>query len=734
MLWLPSSLALVAAASVTRAQEHPVEKTITLLKDLSAKAKEQGEIEEVTYAKFETWCSTSSKTLETAIAKGKSNIEVLEQTVKAKQEEESSLTKQIDSLGGEITRGQAAQTKAKDARDAEAALYTTSDKELSDTIDAINQAITALEAANKGAASFSQAAVSRVARSPLVIEHLSLAQHSSLLGLVGAAPSPASPSYEDVFAKGDLAAHTKKYNFKSGNVVELLKELKKKFQDDQLEGTKAETNAQNAHSLSSAALANSISAAESARTEKTSLLGDVQSALATANSSLLSAREDLDADSSNLDATKKSCTIKQSEWHERSEIRANEQKAIEAAIGILAKVAGVRTEAPANPVLPPSPLAASENANGGAAASLVQGHSGSPGSFLQGAESDPKLRAVNLLRQEAHKTHSHALKQFAEQVAQRLSGHFDEVNNMIQKMIFRLMAEQKDEDDHKNWCDLEMGKTNASQMEKTEKINALTLKIDEATASVQQMANDIKDANDMVAKLEAHIAEATEIREAGKHENSLAVKDAKSAQAGIAKAIAVLEAHYKESGMMTKEAYEFVQAPVELPENPSTWDSAYTGVADPANQPNGVVTILKQIGSDFAKMEADTLAQEEMDQKAYDDEKKSCEIEKARRAKEGEMKEQERKRLLDKVGSMEKSKKGVQNELEAANQYWKDLGPACMEGDSTYEERKAKRAEEVSALKEAQVILADAFRGGEASGDAAGGSFVRVPVQRRLVR
>ena len=31
------------------------------------------------------------------------------------------------------------------------------------------------------------------------------------------------------------------------------------------------------------------------------------------------------------------------------------------------------------------------------------------------------------------------------------SGVFAQIKNMIEKMVFRLMKEQKDEDDHKNW-------------------------------------------------------------------------------------------------------------------------------------------------------------------------------------------------------------------------------------------------------------------------------------------
>ena len=51
---------------------------------------------------------------------------------------------------------------------------------------------------------------------------------------------------------------------------------------------------------------------------------------------------------------------------------------------------------------------------------------------------------------------SEALAKLADKIATLKqtpgSGTFDQIKNMIQKMIFHLMSEQKDEDDHKNWC------------------------------------------------------------------------------------------------------------------------------------------------------------------------------------------------------------------------------------------------------------------------------------------
>jgi len=67
-----------------------------------------------------------------------------------------------------------------------------------------------------------------------------------------------------------------------------------------------------------------------------------------------------------------------------------EVEAMDMAVKILAKSAGVRTEAPGNPVPPPSP------------AFFLQF------SKVQGSVNDPKMKAVALLKEAAQDTHSRA--------------------------------------------------------------------------------------------------------------------------------------------------------------------------------------------------------------------------------------------------------------------------------------------------------------------------------------
>jgi hypothetical protein len=296
------------------------------------------------------------------------------------------------------------------------------------------------------------------------------------------------------------------------------------------------------------------------------------------------------------------------------------------------------------------------------------------------------------------------------EVQAHLKGPFDAVNNMIEKMIFRLMDEQKKEDEHKNWCDQEIKKTKTMKEDKEDKIAELKAEIDLQTAKVATLTDEIAEAEKMISDIKAFMGEATEIRNIGKKENALAVKDSKDAQKSLTNAIAVLEAFYKESGEIPKEPWEFIQKPVELGEKPATWESSYTAVADPTKQPQGIISVLENVLSDFEKMEAETLSQEEVDQKEYEQSMKENEIEKAGRTQEVEMKTAEKARRVEKIASLSSQKKNTEGELEKTEQYLVDLKPACVDGDSTYEDRKAARTEEIKALQKAQIILTDAFK------------------------
>ena len=147
----------------------------------------------------------------------------------------------------------------------------------------------------------------------------------------------------DQKAKGDLKKHVKKYSFKSDNVIDLLKELKLKFEDDYTELTKDETSSENGYSLEKEARDNAEKAADKSKKQKEGTLAETKSSLAEAEGNRKDQQADLKADSASFDKTDKSCKTKTREWEERSKTRSGEIEAIEMAAKILAKVSGVRT-------------------------------------------------------------------------------------------------------------------------------------------------------------------------------------------------------------------------------------------------------------------------------------------------------------------------------------------------------------------------------------------------------
>jgi DNA repair exonuclease SbcCD ATPase subunit len=671
------------ATSSIAGKDHPIVKVIGLLKSLKAKSIAEGKEEAVAFGKFEYWCSTSIDTLKDAIADETETIEELTDKIAGLTKEKETLEEEILSLEGQISDLEASAKKAKDDRADEERLYTEANKDLGSTIKAVDECIKALNSAESKTESMMLAQRRMKSMLSFISLKVTKNQREVLEAFAAEKPRP------DQLAAGDLDAHVDKYDFKSENIIELLKQLKLKFEDDKLAGTKAETNAQNSYDLAKAARDNQLKAANKSKKKKDTKLGETKKAIADADKKLKATESDKEDDSKTLADTEDACRIKKDEWETRSKTRSLEIEAMDQAMKILSKSTGVRTEAPGNPVPPPSPV-----------------------SFLQVKlrENDPKMKAVALLKEAAKDSHSRALERLATEVAAHLNGPFDQVNNMIEKMIFRLMDEQKQEDEHKLWCDQEIEKTNTMKDDKEEKIKDLQAEIKVENGAVGTLTDEIADANTMISDIDAFVKEATEIRNTGKKENALAIKDAADAQTSLTNAISVLTAFYKESGEIKKEPWEFIQRPVNLPKNPSTWDASYTGVQDPDKKDTGIISILEGVQSDFAAMEAETKSQEAQDKKEYEEEMQANDIEKAGRTQEVTMKTQEKARRNDKIASLTSQKKDTEGELEKTDQYLEDLKPACVNGDSSYDDRKAARTTEINALKKAQVILLDAFK------------------------
>merc|ERR550514_2645529 len=395
----------------------------------------------------------------------------------------------------------------------------------------------------------------------------------------------------------------------------------------------------------------------------------------------------LEGDTASLESTDSDCKTKTGEFEERTKVRSNELEAMAMAKKILAKVTGVRNpdehEIPTKALLESTARVEQDTAD---YASTV--------SFLQ--VDDPKVKAAALLRKAASAANNKALLKLAEEI-RTYAGPFDKIKAMIQKMVFRLMGEQKDEDEHKLWCDMEMEKSEESKTDKEDKVALQTTKVSEMDAAIKLLVKQITENNDKVDSLTTYMKDETALRDENHAEIVATIKDSQDAQAALTDAITVLKDFYKESGMIPKEPWEFLQTEskrdVELPDSPATWDSGYTGTADPKAGGDGILTIL-----------------DETDQKEYETDMAAKKVEIEETGMDTQMKTSKKEFLQEKMEATAAQLKHTSSELDAVEQYLKDLQPACGDGDSSYEDRKKARADEIEALRKAQTILEDAFR------------------------
>merc|ERR1719277_1216 len=191
------------------------------------------------------------------------------------------------------------------------------------------------------------------------------------------------------------------------------------------------------------------------------------------------------------------------------------------------------------------------------------------------------------------------------------------------------------------------------------------------------------------------MAKATKFRAEEKAENEQTISDSKDAQVAVAQALTVLRGFYAKAG----EATSFVQ---QQPVAPEIFDSPYKGMQA---ENGGVVGMLEVIQSDFARLESETEAAEASAQKEYDafmtdskvdSEAKATDIEHKTAKKQGES-----QALTVKKADLE----GTQKELDAALAYFDKLKPSCVEAGVSYEDRVARRKEEIESLQEALRIL-----------------------------
>jgi len=449
-----------------------------------------------------------------------------------------------------------------------------------------------------------------------------------------------------------------------------------KFIEERTALEKKEMNSVHAFDMLMQDLKAQLASATKARTEKTETKAKTLQAKADAEGDLTDTTTTRDADQKYLTDLVATCEQKATDFESRQQLRVDEMEAIDKAISI---ISGEAVAGNSETYLHKLGL---EQVSQGPALAMLRADS----------HNEVQSRAAKYLRKQAAKLDSRVLSALA---AHASADPFQKVKKLIKDLIVRLMTEANEEAEHKGWCDTELSTNGQTRQEKTEAVETLHAEIDQLETSIATLTEELADLTKAVAELEAAMAEATKLRKAEKAENEQTIKDAKEAQTAVAKAMVVLREFYEKAA----EATALVQ---QQPEAPEIFDSPYKGMQA---ENGGVIGMLEVIASDFARLEGDTRAAEAAAQKEYDSFMEDSKIDHAEKTTSIEAKTAKKQDAIQALATKKADLEGTQKELDAALAYFDKLKPTCIDAGVSYEDRVARRKEEIESLQEALRIL-----------------------------
>jgi len=599
--------------------------------------------EQVQFAASKQFCDDTTVIKQRAIEEGNQMIEVLKADIQKYSADAELLAKEIADHEEDISVWSGDMKAATKVREIEKADYDETHKDYSESVDALERAIAVLK---KTASDKKQAAFTQVSN----LKNLDLIPKEAKRAI-------------DVFLAQDpdeglavSAPEANAYEFQSQGIVDMLQKLLDKFADERTTLEKEETSGRHAFEMLIQDLTAQVEQATTARDEKSEIKSKKLQAKADAEGSLQDTITTLDDDKKYLEDLTATCEQKASDFESRQQLRAEEIVAIEKAIEII-----------------------SSGAVSGAADKHLPGLLQKVGSALAQLRSDnfspTQSRVAEYLRDRARQLNSRILSAISLRVA---SDPFGKVKKMIKDLITKLLEEANEEAEQKGWCDTELSTNEQTRKEKTEAVETLHAEIDELQASLAKLTEQITELTEAVAALDAAVAKATGIREEEKAKNTETISDAGEAQTAVAQALTVLKEFYAKAG-----------------------DSS----AAQGGSSGGVIGMLEVIQSDFARLEAETKAAEDQGQKEYDEFMNDSEVDKAQKSKDIEHKTKKKQDQSQSLQEKQKDLEGTQKELDAALAYYDKLKPSCVDSGVSYEDRVARRKEEIQSLQEALQIL-----------------------------
>merc|ERR1711920_53207 len=295
-----------------------------------------------------------------------------------------------------------------------------------------------------------------------------------------------------------------------------------------------------------------------------------------------------------------------------------------------------------------------------------------------------KEQAAALLAKHANALGSTELTSLAQAVK---DNPFEKVIGMIESLIAKLKQAAAVEAEHKAWCDDQLKANKLKRNKKNAQVNKLIAEIEGMEANIASAGAEIQGLVADQAELAKQMGEATALRNADKTENLATIADAKAGFEAVEQALVILKEFYSGQSSLLQQVPEM---------------AAYSGQQ---GSNVGVVGMLEVIQTDFARLRLETENAEKAAALSHASfMKTSTEVKEKKHAAEVRLR-LDKDQVEYELGETKKDLSATEEELARANKYYEYLRPNCLEIHVNWDERVARRQEEVAALKEAYAIL-----------------------------
>jgi len=648
-------VAAISAACCVASAVNPLQKTIQMLSDLSAKIISEGEQMQKEYEEFSEFCEDRSRDLGFEIKTGKSQVAELKATILKEESSAEELSSKIEDLVGDIASDEADLKAATEIRDREATDFATEEKELSETISMVERAIGVIEKQQaKGGAAMMQLkgikSMTDVFATMIKASAMSSADATRLAALV-------QTENDSDDAELDAGApQAAAYEGQSGGIVDTLEGLLEKAQNQLGELQKTEVNKKNNFSMLKQSLEDEVKFASKEKDSAAKGLAASGENKATAQGDLGVTSNSLAEDQKTLGETHQDCMTKAEEFEVETKSRGEELKAL-----AMAK------------------KAVSEMASGGA--SFLQEDSSSRSSLSTRADL-ANFEAVRFVRDLARKQSSPMLAQLASRMATVLrlgsrvgNDPFAKVKVLITDMVAKLEKEAAEAADLHAWCEKETTESNQKKIEANAEVEHLSTKIDSAKAHSNKLKEQVATLQEELAATVKTQAQMDGLRAEEKAAFNVQKPEVEMGLQGVKLALKILNDYYSKS------------------------KSSSGGAA------SGIIGMLETVESDFTKNLAEIMAAEDSAEANYRRETMENKVEKKMKEQDVKYKTKEYTGLDKSLTEFTADREGVQAELDAVLEYLASLGKKCTYKAETYAEKKARHDAEVAGLKEALEIL-----------------------------